>query len=57
MEDILREPVELIDQDLDEVAGGFSLVEIERARVGNGVGNNAVVNNGNIIGSFNVFDF
>ena len=26
MDDILREPVELIDQDLDEVAGGSTFV-------------------------------
>lgn len=31
--DILREPVELIDEDLDEVAGGGNI------NVGNGVGN------------------
>jgi hypothetical protein len=29
VEDILREPVELIDQDLDEVAGGHRSVDID----------------------------
>jgi hypothetical protein len=29
VEDILREPTELIDQDLDEVAGGFQEFNID----------------------------
>jgi hypothetical protein len=40
MEDILREPVELIDEDLDEVAGGRISVRIniEKSSI-NGGGN------------------
>jgi hypothetical protein len=33
MEDVVREPVELIDEDLDEVAGGLVLVKVARVNV------------------------
>ena len=39
MEDILRKPVELIDQDLDEVAGGlFDFVNIDSNQGDQGIG-------------------
>ena len=51
MEDIVREPVELIDQDLDEVAGGrIGVIAIGELNVGIGLfnlGNVAVANVGN----------
>jgi hypothetical protein len=53
MQDILRDPVELIDEDLDEVAGGR--VHINISHNFSGVGNNstAIANNGNIVDAFN----
>lgn len=36
MEDVVREPVELIDEDLDEVAGGF--LNINNVALALGVG-------------------
>jgi len=44
MEDILREPVELIDEDLDEVAGGFVIINrsLNGARVDGGGNGNAL---------------
>jgi hypothetical protein len=55
VEDILRNPVELIDEDLDEVAGG---IHINISHNFSGVGNNstAIANNGNIVLSFNTED-
>lgn len=50
MEDIVREPVELIDQDLDEVAGGSFAIAIGELNLGIGLfnlGNVAVANIGN----------
>lgn len=54
MEDVVREPVELIDEDLDEVAGGF--LNINNAAVVLGVGQENVasvafrnLNIGNVI--------
>jgi len=52
MED-LREPVELIDSDLDEAAGGSYSHQATFSHSFNGVGNNAFANNGNIVNSFN----
>ena len=52
MEDIVREPVELIDQDLDEVAGGrIGVIAIGELNLGIGLfnlGNVAVDNVGNL---------
>ena len=36
MEDILRQPVELIDEDLDEVAGGYYNFNVWAVNVGVG---------------------
>ena len=33
MEDILSEPVELIDQDLDEVAGGHLFIDVSDVNI------------------------
>jgi hypothetical protein len=50
MEDVLYEPVELIDEDLDEVAGARQVF----VHSFNGVGNDseAIANNGNIVDAF-----
>jgi hypothetical protein len=37
VEDIVREPVELIDHDLDEVAGGSGVIAIGELNVGIGL--------------------
>jgi hypothetical protein len=47
MKDILREPVELIDSDLDEVAGGRGEVEVRVSHV-NGGGNYSTANFGGV---------
>jgi hypothetical protein len=63
MEDVVREPIALIDEDLDEVAGGVRVnISHNFSGVGNdsyavavakGYANTAIANNGNIVGSFN----
>ena len=55
MEDILREPVILIDEDLDEVAGGFFNINNFDSNQGNqasgaGAFSNADSNQGNQVG-------
>jgi hypothetical protein len=53
MEDVVRQPVELIDEDLDEVAGGsHDHQQATFSHSFNGVGNDAISNNGNIVNSF-----
>jgi hypothetical protein len=56
VEDILRNPVELIDEDLDEVAGGSFHVNISHNFSGVGNNSTAIANNGNIVLSFNTED-